>query len=192
MRVLVIDNFDSFTYNIVQYLGVLGAITEVYRNDSISADDVLNKKPDRILISPGPGRPDDAGVSRKVIRSAAGKIPLLGICLGHQCLAEVYGCRIINTHPVHGKTSTISHDGKTVFMNLPDLLEVARYHSLVVDPKSLNGQVAISAMTRHGAIMGIRNAEEKQEGIQFHPESFMTPHGMNILKNFLGRGFYDD
>lgn len=185
MQVLVIDNFDSFTYNLVQYLGAQGAVAKVYRNNAITALEVLEEKPDRVLISPGPGGPEDSGVSRDVIQAVAGKIPLLGVCLGHQCLAQVYGGKIIRANPIHGKTSDVNHDGKGVFKDLPKTMEVARYHSLVVAPDTLSPDFEISAFTSDGIIMGIRNRKALQEGIQFHPESFMTPHGMTMIRNFL-------
>jgi anthranilate synthase/aminodeoxychorismate synthase-like glutamine amidotransferase len=188
MRILVIDNFDSFTYNLVQYLGALGATSEVYRNDAITPDQVLQSAPDRVLISPGPGTPDDAGVSREVILAVAGKIPLLGVCLGHQCLAEVFGGRIVRAHPMHGKTSTIEHDEKGVFAGIRQNICVARYHSLVVDPPSISSDLVVSAKTEQGDIMGIRHRTLALEGIQFHPESFMTPEGMGMVRNFIQNG----
>lgn len=188
MRVLVIDNFDSFTYNLVQYFGALGAHLEVFRSNAITPEQVLALAPDRILISPGPGGPDEAGVSREVIRQAAGKIPVLGVCLGHQCLAEVYGGRIVRAHPVHGKTSVIRHDGLGVFAGLSNPITVARYHSLVVQPESIKEELIVSAQTSDGLVMGLRHRHLAVEGIQFHPESFMTPEGMRIVQNFLNNG----
>lgn len=185
MHVLVIDNFDSFTYNLVQYLGVLGARIEVYRNDATTPKEVLAANPDRVLISPGPGSPDDAGVSRDVIRTVAGRIPLLGVCLGHQCLAEVCGGRIVRAKPIHGKVSRVIHDGQGVFAGIEQRITVARYHSLVIDPDSIGEELEISAKTEDGIIMGVRHKKYSLEGIQFHPESFMTPYGMKIVKNFL-------
>ena len=146
---------------------------------------VLAAAPDRVLISPGPGGPDDAGISRDVIREVAGKIPLLGVCLGHQCLAEVYGGRIVRSKPIHGKVSKVIHDGQGLFADIEKEIIVARYHSLVVDPDSLSDELEITAKTEDGIIMGIRHKKHVLEGIQFHPESFMTSTGMNIMKNFL-------
>ena len=188
MRVLVVDNYDSFTYNLVQCLGTLGAVPKVVRNSTLSAEEIIALAPDRILISPGPGGPDDAGVSREVIRQAAGRVPLLGVCLGHQCLAEVFGGRIVRAHPVHGKTSMIRHDGFGVFLNVPKAIEVARYHSLVVEPCSVSDDFTVSAWTDDGIVMGLRHKQFSMAGIQFHPESFMTQHGMRILENFLKNG----
>ena len=185
MHVCVIDNFDSFTYNLVQYLGALGAKIDVFRNDEITPAQVLAAAPDRVLISPGPGGPDDAGISRDVIREVAGKIPLLGVCLGHQCLAEVYGGRIVRSKPIHGKVSKVIHDGQGLFADIEKEIIVARYHSLVVDPDSLSDELETTAKTEDGIIMGIRHKKHVLEGIQFHPESFMTSTGMTIMKNFL-------
>jgi anthranilate synthase/aminodeoxychorismate synthase-like glutamine amidotransferase len=185
VKVLVIDNFDSFTYNLVQYLGELGGEISVYRNDAVTPGQVLDLNPDRVLISPGPGGPEDAGVSRDVIRSVAGRIPLLGVCLGHQCLGQVYGGRIVRALPIHGKTSNVTHDGLGVFTGLPTPLSVARYHSLVVDPADLDPDISITAQTEDGLVMGMRNEALLQEGIQFHPESFMTEMGMQMMRNFL-------
>lgn len=189
MRVLIIDNFDSFTYNLVQYLGALGAQPKVFRNNAITPDRIVDQNPDRILISPGPGDPNDAGISREVIKSAQRhRIPLLGVCLGHQCLADVFGSRIIRAMPMHGKTSIVEHDGKGVFTGIQSPMEVARYHSLVVDPNTLGDQLKVSARTTDGIIMGLRHMDAPLEGIQFHPESFMTPSGMSIVENFLQNG----
>ena len=185
MRILVIDNFDSFTYNLVQYIGSLGADVSVYRNNAITPDEVLKLEPDRIMISPGPGGPKEAGISGDVIRMAAGRIPVLGVCLGHQCLAEVFGGRIIRAVPVHGKTSEVEHDGKCIFSGVPNPIVVARYHSLVVDPKQIGTDLDVTARTKDGVIMGIRHRKYELEGIQFHPESFMTPKGMKMMLNFL-------
>ncbi len=184
-RVLIIDNYDSFTYNLAQRLGAIGASIMVLRNNSVSPDQVLSMKPDRILISPGPGTPDDAGISRDLIEAAWGKIPLLGVCLGHQCIGEVFGGRTIRTKPIHGKVSQVFHDGKGVFRGLDNPLLTARYHSLVVDPSEIDPDIEISARTQDGLVMGLRHRRCAIEGIQFHPESFMTPQGDELLKNFL-------
>ena len=191
VRVLVIDNFDSFTFNLVQYLGALGAEPTVVRNDAITTEQILKLAPDRILISPGPGNPDEAGISRQVIRAVTGKIPLLGVCLGHQCLGEVFGGRTVRHPPVHGKVSTVHHDGKGIFRGVPNPLTVARYHSLVVDPDTLDPEVEISARTKEGAVMGLRHRRLPIEGIQFHPESFMTPAGLRMMENFVAPGWLE-
>ena len=188
MKLLFIDTFDSFTYNLVQFLGELGACVEVYRNDALTPKQVVEKKPEAIVVSPGPGGPMDAGISKEVIRLAAGKIPVLGVCLGHQCIAEVFGCRICRTHPVHGKTTVLHHDGKGIFRDIPNPCETARYHSLAVDPKSIQDDIVVTAETDDGVIMGIRHKRFPIEGIQFHPESFMTLHGKAMLANLLRGG----
>lgn len=185
MRILVIDNFDSFTFNLVQYLGTLGGDVEVYRNDAITPDQILKIGPDRVLISPGPGRPEDAGVSKEVIAKVAGKIPILGVCLGHQCIGEVFGGRVIRTKPFHGKVTPVNHDGKGLFRGIPNPMKVARYHSLAVNPGNLDDEIVITARTEEGIVMGMRHERLGIEGIQFHPESFMTPMGMEMMANFL-------
>ena len=180
-RVLVVDNYDSFTYNLVQYLGELGAELEVMRNDE---DGVLEREPDRVVVSPGPCTPNEAGISIEAIRSFAARgTPVLGVCLGHQALGQAYGGKVIRHQPIHGKTATVKHDGKTIFAGLPDEIEVARYHSLVVDD-DLPEALEVSA-TGGGVVMGIRHRELPAEGVQFHPESILTPEGMQILRNFL-------
>jgi anthranilate synthase/aminodeoxychorismate synthase-like glutamine amidotransferase len=181
MHVLVIDNYDSFTYNLVQYLGELGAEIEVMRND---APGVLEREPDRVVVSPGPCTPDEAGVSVGAIRSfAERRTPVLGVCLGHQALGQAFGGKVVRHEPIHGKTAAVEHDGKTIFAGLPETIEVARYHSLVVDPE-LPEVLEVSA-TGGGVVMGLRHRELPAEGVQFHPESILTPHGMRILRNFL-------
>jgi len=185
MRVLVIDNYDSFTYNLVQCLGVLGADVVVRRNDRLTVAAALEFDLDAIVVSPGPGRPESAGVSKDLIRAAAGRVPVLGVCLGHQCLATVYGARIVRRDPVHGKTSLVRHDGKGVFAGLDNPTRVARYHSLVVDPDTVPDDLIVTARTDDGTIMGLRHRVLALEGVQFHPESFMTPEGMQIVRSFL-------
>ena len=187
-RVLVVDNYDSFTYNLAQELGELGAEVRVERNDAFSLDDLDAGPPDGIVISPGPGRPRDAGLSNAVVEHVAGRIPVLGVCLGHQCIAEVYGGRIVQADElVHGKASTVYHDGRGVLAGLPDPFEATRYHSLVVDPASVPAVLEVTARTgpAGGPIMGLRHRELPLEGVQFHPESILTRVGMDLLANFL-------
>jgi para-aminobenzoate synthetase component 2 len=184
---LVIDNYDSFTYNLVQYLGELGEQIEVRRNNEVTVDEIESKlKPARILISPGPGTPDDAGISMKVIESFAGRIPVLGICLGHQAIGQVFGGRVVRaTRLFHGKSSPVQHDGKTIFAGLDQVFSAGRYHSLIVADNSLPSCLEVSARTADGVIMGLRHREMKVEGVQFHPESIMTTEGKKLLANFL-------
>ncbi|HRY30399.1 MAG TPA: aminodeoxychorismate/anthranilate synthase component II [Elusimicrobiota bacterium] len=185
--ILVIDNYDSFTYNLVQYLGELRQRVKVVRNDAISADDVGRLKPRRILISPGPCTPKEAGISVDVIRKYAGKIPILGVCLGHQSLGYAFGGKVVRAQRLmHGKTSKIKHDGKGVFRNVPRPFTATRYHSLVVERKSLPRDLEISATAGDGEIMGLRHKHLPcVEGVQFHPESILTEHGKTILANFV-------
>ena len=184
--ILVIDNYDSFTYNLVQYLGELGWEPVVYRNDRITLEQVQDMAPSHIIISPGPCTPLEAGISNDVVRHFRGKIPILGVCLGHQCIGHVYGGIIQRAIvPVHGKTSPIYHDGDTVFKGLPSPLVGGRYHSLVVGVESMPASLEISARTEEGEIMGMRNRDDVVEGIQFHPESILTEKGYDILANFL-------
>jgi anthranilate synthase/aminodeoxychorismate synthase-like glutamine amidotransferase len=185
VRVLVIDNYDSFTYNLVQYLGELGADVDVVRNDVETPDDLLARAPDRVIVSPGPCTPDEAGVSIEVMRRfpEAG-VPTLGVCLGHQSLAQAFGGTVVRDRPVHGKTSEIEHDGRTIFAGLAQSLTVGRYHSLVVDPGSLPDAFEISARGG-GVVMAIRHRELPAEGVQFHPESVLTDSGKLLLRNFL-------
>jgi anthranilate synthase/aminodeoxychorismate synthase-like glutamine amidotransferase len=184
--ILVLDNYDSFTYNLVQYLGQLGCQVEVWRNDKISVDEVARRKPERIIISPGPCTPQKAGISVELIEHMAGKIPILGVCLGHQAIGAAFGGRIVRAPKLfHGKTSEISHDGKTIFRKLPRRFVATRYHSLIVERKSLPRELEISAETEDGIIMGLRHKKLRVEGVQFHPESVLTGVGMNILTNFL-------
>jgi anthranilate synthase/aminodeoxychorismate synthase-like glutamine amidotransferase len=184
--ILLIDNYDSFTYNLAQFLGQLGAKLEVRRNDTISLDQIAEMKPARIVISPGPGTPQDAGICVDVIRRFAGKVPILGVCLGHQAIGHALGGRVIRAPQLmHGKTSRIHHDGKTIFCKLPQDFVATRYHSLIVDRKGLPKELEISAHTTDGIIMGLRNRKLRLEGVQFHPESVLTDVGLQLLKNFL-------
>ena len=183
---LMIDNYDSFTYNLVQYLGELGQNIKVFRNDEITLAGIERLKPDHIIISPGPGTPKEAGISIAVIKHFAGKTPILGVCLGHQSIGEAFGGKVIRA-PVlmHGKTSEIYHDGKTIFRDLPQPFTATRYHSLLVEKKSLPPVLEISAWTKKGEIMGLRHKIFKVEGVQFHPESILTQAGHQLLSNFL-------
>ncbi|MEP6755897.1 MAG: aminodeoxychorismate/anthranilate synthase component II [Chthonomonadales bacterium] len=184
--VLVIDNYDSFTYNLVQYLGEQGEEVVVRRNDQLTLDDVKELDPDRIVISPGPCTPLEAGMSVPIIETFTGKIPILGVCLGHQSIGQAFGGKVIrNYRVVHGKTSTIHHNDRGLFAGLPNPLEATRYHSLVVERESLPDCLVITAETDEGEIMGLRHKDFPVEGVQFHPESVMTPEGKNLLKNFL-------
>ena len=185
---LVIDNYDSFTYNLVQYLGELGAAPVVHRNDEIDLAGIDALDPDAILISPGPGTPDDAGISLDVIREWTGRRPILGVCLGHQAIGQVFGGTVVRAGEVmHGKTSLIHHDDAGVFEGLPSPFEATRYHSLVVDPASVPDSLVVSATTPDGVIMGLRHREHAVEGVQFHPESILTSTGHQLLQRFLDR-----
>jgi anthranilate synthase/aminodeoxychorismate synthase-like glutamine amidotransferase len=185
MRVLMVDNYDSFTFNLVQYLGELGAELEVVRNDRATVDDLLGRGFDRVVVSPGPCTPNEAGISLEAVRRfpAAG-VPTLGVCLGHQALAQAFGGRVVRHEPVHGKTSPIQHDGRTIFTGLPAPLTVGRYHSLVVEDSSVPAVLEVSARGG-GVIMGLRHRELPAEGVQFHPESVLTDEGRALLRNFL-------
>jgi len=184
--ILMIDNYDSFTYNLVQYFGEMGASLKVIRNDKISLREITDMGPGGIVISPGPGFPKDAGISNSVIKEFAGKIPLLGVCLGHQCIGEVFGGRVIKAaRPMHGKTSKIYHDGKGIFRGLPNPFEAIRYHSLVVERKSLPDCLEITAQTKEKEIMGLKHRKYPVLGGQFHPESILTSGGKKMLKNFM-------
>lgn len=186
LDVLIIDNYDSFTFNLAQYIGNFGKNIKVFRNDKISLAGIEDLSPLRIVISPGPGRPKDAGISNDVIRYFCEKIPILGVCLGHQCIGEVFGGRIINSGKIiHGKTSLIYHDGKTIFKNITNPFKAARYHSLIIERKSIPPSFEITANTDDGIVMGIRHKNYNIEGVQFHPESFLTPSGEKILENFM-------
>ncbi len=191
MKVLMIDNYDSFTYNLVQYLGELGAAVKVVRNDQISVDQILNSEASHIMVSPGPCTPNEAGVSMAAIEALAGAKPILGVCLGHQCIGQVFGGTIIHASEImHGKTSMVKHTGVGVFSGLADPFEATRYHSLVIDKKSLPDCLELTAWTENDdgsvdEIMGVRHKEMAIEGVQFHPESILTEHGHELLRNFL-------
>jgi anthranilate synthase/aminodeoxychorismate synthase-like glutamine amidotransferase len=184
--ILVIDNYDSFTYNLVQYLGELGAALEVVRNDQTTAEAIEKQAPERIVISPGPKTPSEAGICLDVIARFSGRIPILGVCLGHQAIGQAFGGRVIRAPQLmHGKTSEIQHDGKTIFQGLPNPFPATRYHSLIVERDSLPDCLEISASTSDGLIMGLRHKKMKVEGVQFHPESVLTSAGRQLLGNFL-------
>ena len=184
--ILVIDNYDSFTYNLVQYLGELGAQTEVFRNDAIDVSGIERRKPEGILISPGPGTPDDAGITLEVISRLGGSVPLLGVCLGQQAIGQAFGGRVIRApRLMHGRTSPIEHDGRGLFRGVPSPFRATRYHSLIVDRTNLPADLEISAWTAEGELMGLRHRRFAIEGVQFHPESFLTEHGHVLLRNFL-------
>lgn len=186
MKVLLIDNYDSFTYNLYQYLGELGAEVEVHRNDQIGVQEALGRKPDRIVISPGPGNPDQAGISLELVRSTPVDLPLLGVCLGHQALGQAFGGRVVRAPSLmHGKTSEIEHDGRGVFAGLPQPFTATRYHSLVVARETVPDCLEVSAWTADGIVMGLRHRTRRLFGVQFHPESIMTTSGMDLLRNFL-------
>jgi anthranilate synthase/aminodeoxychorismate synthase-like glutamine amidotransferase len=187
-RVLVIDNYDSFVYNLVQELGELGADPFVFRNDAIDVDGIRAARPDAVLISPGPGRPEDGGVSLGAIEALAGEIPLLGVCLGHQCIGQVFGGDVVSApHLMHGKTSEIHHDDQGIFAGLPNPFVATRYHSLIVRVDSMPDELMVTATTTDGVIMGLRHRELPVEGVQFHPESVLTASGPALLENFLNQ-----
>jgi anthranilate synthase component 2 len=187
-RVLLIDNYDSFVYNLVQELGELGAEPVVYRNDAIDVAGIRAERPDAVLISPGPGRPEDGGISLQAIRELAGEIPLLGVCLGHQCIGQAYGGSIVSApHLMHGKTSEVHHDGTGIFAGLPNPFVATRYHSLVVRPDSVPDELEVTATSADGVVMGLRHRTLRVEGVQFHPESVLTASGPALLANFLGQ-----
>jgi anthranilate synthase/aminodeoxychorismate synthase-like glutamine amidotransferase len=186
--ILLVDNYDSFTYNLYQYLGELGAETRVIRNDELSVDDALATRPERIVISPGPGTPDQSGITLELIRRSAGHVPLLGVCLGHQALGQAFGGSVVRApRLMHGKTSEVRHDGRTVFAGLPDPFTATRYHSLIVAKESVPDCLEVSAWTDDGIVMGLRHRSHPLEGVQFHPESILTSAGKNLLRNFLDR-----
>jgi anthranilate synthase/aminodeoxychorismate synthase-like glutamine amidotransferase len=186
-RLLLIDNYDSFTYNLVQAFLVLGADVHVYRNDAMTVAEALAFAPSHLCISPGPGTPYDAGVSMDMIRAFAGRLPVFGVCLGHQSIVEVFGGKVVRAgRLMHGKTSIIQHDGRTLFEGLPQSCEVGRYHSLIAAPEALPPELEVTARTAEGEIMGVRHRTLMVEGVQFHPESILTPDGPALMKNFLG------
>ncbi len=185
-RVLVIDNYDSFTYNLVQYLESLGAACDVRLNDQVSASEALGTGYAGILLSPGPGTPDDAGVTLEVIKQSRGALPVFGVCLGHQSIGQAYGATICRAERLmHGKTSPVLHDGRTVFLGLPNPLTATRYHSLVIDPPTLPDELEVTARTAEGEIMGVRHRSLPIEGVQFHPESILTEQGLRMMQNWL-------
>ena len=185
MRVLVIDNYDSFTYNLVQYLGELGSEVIVRRNDEVTPEEALALHPDRIVVSPGPCTPSEAGVSVELVEEVSEGVPVLGVCLGHQAIGQAFGADIVRGEPVHGKTAKILHDGEGVYRGLAQGFEATRYHSLVLEPESLPECLVVSSRTEDGTIMGVRHRERAVEGVQFHPESILTRSGRDLLKNFL-------
>jgi len=184
--ILLLDNYDSFTYNLYQYLAELGGDIEVYRNDVITVDEIIKKEPSALVLSPGPGRPENAGIMNELVKNASGKMPILGVCLGHQAIAQVYGGKIGYAPTLmHGKTSEVGHDKSTLFKNIPSPFTATRYHSLVVEPKSLPQDFKVTAHTTDGVIMAIQHKKRPLYGLQFHPVSIMTNYGKAILKNFL-------
>ncbi len=184
--ILMIDNYDSFTYNLVQYLGELGARCDVYRNDQIDLQRIKERSPKYLVVSPGPCTPKEAGISKEAIREMSGKVPILGVCLGHQCIGSAFGGSIVRANRLmHGKTSLIYHDGKTIYRGLPNPFQAIRYHSLLIEREGLPDCLEISAETEEGEMMGIRHKRYAIEGVQFHPESIMTQGGKILLKNFL-------
>ena len=184
--ILLIDNYDSFVYNLARYLEELGRQTRVYRNDATTIDDIRRLAPEAIVLSPGPCDPDRAGISLEVVRELAGEVPILGVCLGHQTIGAAFGGEIVRGKPVHGRASRIIHDGDGIFRGLPNPFRVARYHSLVISPKELPEELEVSATTEDGVIMAVRHRAHAIDGIQFHPESVLTEHGHRLLANFLG------
>ena len=188
VRVLVIDNYDSFVYNLVQYLGELGADPIVHRADQITIDEVEALAPDAILISPGPGRPEDAGLSNAIIERFAGVCPILGVCLGHQAIGHVYGASVVGAPELmHGKTSVVEHTGEGVFRDIDSPITATRYHSLTLDPPTIPDTLLVTARTPDGVVMGVRHRHHEVEGVQFHPESILTAHGHHLVRNFLDR-----
>jgi anthranilate synthase/aminodeoxychorismate synthase-like glutamine amidotransferase len=184
--ILLLDNYDSFTYNLAQYLGELGCTVEVHRNDKISVEHIAQRKPERIVISPGPCTPQEAGVSMELVQKLAGRMPILGVCLGHQAIGAAFGGKIVRAPKLfHGKTSQIEHDGKRIFRDLPNPFVATRYHSLIVERKSLPKELVVTAETDDGIIMGVRHRHYPLEGVQFHPESVLTESGKQLLRNFL-------
>jgi anthranilate synthase component 2 len=185
-KVVLVDNYDSFTWNLVHALGALGAEVEVHRNDAISVDEIEKKKPDAIVISPGPGTPQESGISLEVVRRLGSKTPIFGVCLGNQTIGEVYGGEVVRgPEPIHGKLSAIRHEGKTIFRGINGTFDATRYHSLVVDKKSVPDELSVTAETGDGLVMGLSHKTYPVHGVQFHPESIASEHGQSILKNFL-------
>jgi len=184
--ILLIDNYDSFTWNLVQYLGELGSTPEVVRNDAITVEEVARRKPSAIVISPGPGRPEDAGISRDVIRKLSGEVPILGVCLGHQCIGDVFGGKVVRAERlVHGKTSAVIHTGRGIFLDVDNPFQATRYHSLIVAREGLPEKLQIMAWTPENEIMAVRHRDHETWGVQFHPESILTTCGKDLLRNFL-------
>lgn len=191
--ILIIDNYDSFTYNLVHIIAGHTRHYKVVRNDALTVEEVKHLNPERILISPGPGRPEDAGITEEVISELGKRTPVLGVCLGHQAIGRVYGGSVIHApRLMHGKTSVIGHDGRTIFNRIPDNFTATRYHSLVVDPDNIPGELEVSARSDDGVIMGLRHRKYPVEGIQFHPESILTTEGPNILKNWLAMKYTEE
>jgi anthranilate synthase component II len=187
MAILLLDNYDSFTYNLLHYLGELGKEVVVRRNDAIDVAGVLAMKPEGIVISPGPGTPEESGICLALVREAAGKVPLLGVCLGHQAIGQAFGGKVVRApKPMHGKVSAVKHEGKSVFAGLPSPFNATRYHSLIVEKSSLPESLAITAETNDGIIMGLAHKQMQVHGVQFHPESIASEHGHALLKNFIG------
>ncbi|MGE5598522.1 MAG: anthranilate synthase component II [Bacteroidota bacterium] len=186
--IALIDNYDSFVYNLAQYFGELGAPVEVYRHDALSVEELAARRPSHLVISPGPGYPRDAGISLAAIAHFAGRIPILGVCLGHQCIGEAFGGRVIPHRPVHGKTSSIRHRGEGILAGLPDPFSAARYHSLVVEAASMPAELAVTATTEPGLVMAVAHRSMPIYGVQFHPESILTECGRDLLRNFLAAG----
>ena len=185
-RLLLIDNYDSFTYNLVQAFEVLGASVSVHRNDAVSVAEALGSRPTHLCISPGPGTPGESGISRALIRACSGRIPVLGVCLGHQAIVDVFGGEVVRAaRPMHGKTSALEHCGTGLFTDLPQSFEVGRYHSLVACAEALPAELVVTARTAAGEIMGVRHRHHRTDGVQFHPESILTPDGPRLLANFL-------
>jgi anthranilate synthase component 2 len=188
MSILLLDNYDSFTYNLLHYLGELGKEVVVKRNDAVSVAEVMAMKPDGIVISPGPGTPEESGICLALVKEASGKIPLLGVCLGHQAIGQAFGGKVIRApRPMHGKVSAVHHKNKGVFAGLPSPFNATRYHSLIVEKSSLPDSLAITAETEDGIIMGLQHKQHNVHGVQFHPESIASEHGHALLKNFIGR-----
>ena len=189
VRMLLIDNYDSFTYNLVQAFAAMGASVMVYRNDAITVEEALAHEPTHLVISPGPGRPDDAGVSLSMIEAFAGRVPIFGVCLGHQSIVQQHGGRIVRAERLmHGKTSMVKHDGESIFAGLSNPFEVGRYHSLCAEEETLPEDLIITAQTERGEIMGVRHKTLQIEGVQFHPESVLTPEGDDLMANFMRQG----